>query len=224
MKFVQADGLGEFLGLWIYGWIYNVNLRWLLTVGTLRTWYPRQWTAPKNYVCKPGGHFLSFFFFFAAFLLFSFHFSPSDEACETEVNLSKFSNDFFKVKIILYCISRVTFHFIPRSGQVVMTRFSCARLWNRKPSWKGDAMASSSLHAEFSEVASVCHYLHTTFPITYTLMVYREMHKSRAPGFCSVAHGVCGSSVWNLPLVTFLAPGTFLYPWCTVYKLRFSRW
>jgi hypothetical protein len=46
---------------------------------------------------------------------------------------------------------------------------------------------SSSLHAEFSEVASLSPSLYTTFRITCTLMLYREMHKSRAPEFCSVA-------------------------------------
>jgi hypothetical protein len=36
MKFVQANGFGEFF-VWVGGWIYKVNLRWLLTVGTLLT-------------------------------------------------------------------------------------------------------------------------------------------------------------------------------------------
>ena len=143
-------------------------------------------------------------------------FSPSDEACETVVIWSKFSNGFLKVKnhFVLCFESDVSFYIRQwPSGHDSIFVSSFVKQEAVFKSWCNGSFIFLTRRIFWS-----CLYesLVTTFPITCTLMVYREMHKSRAPEFCSVAHGICGSSVWNLSRVTFLAPGKFLNPWCTV--------
>jgi hypothetical protein len=44
-------------------------------------------------------------------------------------------------------------------------------------------------------------------PVTFTPLLHKSPHQvSRATKFCNVESNICGSSVWNLPHVTFLAP------------------
>lgn len=106
--------------------------------------------------------------------------SPKDEACETVVIWSKFSNGFFKVNhFALYFESDVSFYI--RQWPSGHDSIIACILWNRKPSSKVDAIAlSSSLHAEFSEVASMSHYWHNLSHNVYVNGIQRDAYISGA--------------------------------------------
>jgi len=104
MKFVQANGL-EFFGWWIDGWIYKVNLRWLLHLAHCGLDISLSGLHLKTACVSCVVTFSSFSS--SSLLLFFFPhspFFPKDEPCETLVIWSKFSNGSFKTKnhFVLY--------------------------------------------------------------------------------------------------------------------------